>query len=343
MKKWICLIVIAMMLLTLPACGQKEGSGELVIYSNSLTDGRGEWVEEKAKEAGFTVTAVQVGGGDLANRLIAEKNNPVADIVFGLNTMGFESLKNENVLLEYVPEWAGEVEEGMNDKDGYYHSLVKQAILLIYSQDVYSEATGPQDWTDLWENPAFHGQYFLFSSLSGGTTRAVISGILVRYLDENGELGVSEEGWEAVKQLYDNGYIAKEGEEFYALLAEGTTPMGQMWSSGLAAREEQYGVKSYYAKPAVGVPYVVEQIGIIDGSSNIDEAKKFLDWFGSAEVQGKWAEEFYSLPANKEALSFAPEYIRAIDESLTVQDIDWGFVGAHIEKWAEKIELEIMR
>ncbi|SCZ07636.1 extracellular solute-binding protein [Alkaliphilus peptidifermentans] len=343
MKKVISVVIMLVVLLTASACGQKEGSDKLIIYSNSLTDGRGEWVEEKAKEAGFNVTTVQVGGGDLANRLIAEKNNPVADIVFGLNTMGFETLKKGNILAKHVPVWADNIEEGMNDNDGYYHSLVKQAILLIYSQDLYSEETGPQDWPDLWENPDFHGKYFLFPSLSGGTTRAVISGILVRYLDENGELGVSDEGWEAIKQLYDNGYIAKDGEEFYALLAGGKTPMGQMWSSGLAAREEQYGVKSYYAKPKIGVPYVVEQIGIVEGSSNLEESKRFLDWFGSAEIQGQWADKFYSLPANKEALSSAPEYIRSIDESLSVQEIDWGFVGDHIDQWAEKIELEIMK
>lgn len=347
MKKKLALTLLILLLLTifLSACGDDDTASDdknLVIYSNSLVDGRGDWLEEKAKEEGFDLDLVQVGGGELPSRLSAEKNNPVADIVFGLNTMGFENLKKQDTLEKYKPSWAGDIQEGLNDEEEYYHSLVKQAILLIYNKEEYDEDSAPQDWPNLWENEEFHNKYYLFPDLNGGTTRAVMSGILVRYKDENGELGISDEGWDAIDKYYNNGYIASEGEEFYALLAEGKTPFGQMWSSGLATREEQYGVESGFAKPEVGVPYVVEQIGIVKGTENMDAAKEFVDWFGSAEVQGEFAEKFYALPANEKAMDKAPDYIKKIDEAVKPQDIDWGFVSENIEKWVEKVELEIM-
>ena len=48
----------------------------LVIYSNSVSDGRGDWLKQKASEAGFALNIVDLGGGDVMNRLSAEKNNP---------------------------------------------------------------------------------------------------------------------------------------------------------------------------------------------------------------------------------------------------------------------------
>ena len=88
MKKIIVSILVTLLVLT--GCGSTaEKKDSLVIYSNSASDGRGEWLTEKAKEAGFTVEIVPIPAGDLTNRLIAEKNNAIADMVYGLNTIEF--------------------------------------------------------------------------------------------------------------------------------------------------------------------------------------------------------------------------------------------------------------
>ena len=169
------------------------------MYSNSLSDGRGDWLKEQAAANGYNLEFVEGGGGDIANRIVAEKNNPVADVVFGLSTINYENFKEQSLLQQYKPSWAAEVSEGMNDKDDYYHAIVKQAILLIYNSTMYDEKTAPKDWTDLWKKEEFHGKYDAPASFGGGTTRAVLAGILVRYQDPNGEYGISKEGWARLK------------------------------------------------------------------------------------------------------------------------------------------------
>ncbi|MCZ8515818.1 extracellular solute-binding protein [Paenibacillus filicis] len=315
---------------------------KLVIYSNSVSDGRGDWLKEKAGAKGFQVEIVEGGGGDIANRLTAEKNNPVADVVFGLSAIDYENFKAQSLLEKYKPVWADEVTKGLNDKDDYYHSLVKQAILLIYNSNIYNENTAPKDWTDLWNKPEFHNKYDAPSSFGGGTIRAVIAGILVRYQDPNGEYGISQQGWDELKKYLKFGYHAAQGEDFYANLASGKSPLGPMWSSGIATREEKYGVRAGVVKPAIGVPYTVEQVAIIKGTKNLQAAKEFIDWFGSAEVQGEWAKKFSSLPANEKALASAPQAIKDLDASLKVQNIDWAFVSKNINKWVEKIQLQLL-
>ncbi|MDO5088862.1 MAG: extracellular solute-binding protein [Leptotrichiaceae bacterium] len=351
-QKWMLLLSL-LSLVFLMSCGGKEegktgeegkksGNETLVVYSNSLSDGRGEWLKEKAKEAGFELEFVEAGGGEITNRLIAEKNNPIADIVFGPNQMDFSNLKKESLLEQYVPKWAAEVTEGLNDKDGYYHAIVKQAIVMVYGLNQYDENNAPKDWLDLPAN--FKGKYEVPSTLGNGTTRVVISGILTRYRDANGDLGISEEGWKAIGEYFKNGVPSVKGEDLFSKIADKKVGMGQIWSSGIAGREEQYKVKVGIVRPEVGVPFVIEGFGIVKGTKKLEKAKAFVEWFGSPEIQAAWSKQFTSMPANTKALAMADPKMIEFEKSFTKkQDIDWEFVSENINKWIEKIELQILQ
>jgi iron(III) transport system substrate-binding protein len=351
-RKSLFLALLLIVSFVLAACGgnNKEGKDtaaepaekKLIVYTNSASDGRGDWLKEKAAEKGFTLEIVEGGGGDIKNRLIAEKNNTLADVVYGLTEMDFEALKSEDLLVQYVPSWAGETPEGTNNKEGYFHPIVEQAKFMIYNSDVYNAETAPQDFPDLWEKEEFHGKYHVPTVLGGNTDRAVIAGILVRYLDPKGDLGVSDEGWKAIKAYFDNGYKTPEGEDNFANLASGKTPISHIFASGLMGRSKEFNHKPGIVTPKIGVPTTVEQVGIINGSKNVEAAQEFVDWFGSAEVQGAWAKEFGSVPMNQKALEQALPEMKDLAEKTVPQDIDWKFVNEHMDDWVEKIELEIL-
>jgi len=325
-----------------PAAETPAANEKLIVYTNANSDGRGEWLIEQAKSAGFDIEIVGAGGADLTNRLIAEKNNPTADVVYGLNNMLYENLKKENVLLSYVPQWAGEVEAGLNDPEGYYHGLVKQAILLGYNPDVFTPETAPKDWTELYTNDAFKGKYEAPTLLGQITPQLVVAGILTRYQDPNGDLGISEEGWEQIRQLYANGVRAVEGEDFYANLASGKTPIGPVVSGTLAKKEEQYQVKAGFATPEIGVPMIVEHAAIVNGTKKLETAQRFVEWMGTAEVQGAFAAEFNAMPANTKAAEQANASVKEMYASLKAQPLDWGFIADNVGLWVEKIELQMM-
>ncbi|WP_079913283.1 extracellular solute-binding protein [Paenibacillus sp. 32352] len=326
-----------------PAANEPVKNEKLIVYTNANSDGRGEWLIEKAKTAGFEIELVGAGGANLTNRLIAEKNNPIADVVFGLNNMLYENLKKENVLTKYVPKWAGDVEPGLNDPEGYYHGLVKQAILLGYNPKNFTPETAPKDWTDLYKNDAFKGKYEAPTLLGQITPQLVVAGILTRYKDPKGDLGIAKEGWDEIKKLYDNGVRAVEGEDFYANLASGKTPLGAVVSGTLSKKEEQYKVKAGIVSPSVGVPMIVEHAAIVKGTKKLATAERFVEWMGSAEVQGEFAAKFNAMPANTKAVDKASDSVKALYSSLKAQQLDWGFVADNIGKWVEKIELQIMK
>ena len=111
LKKIITLFSASAIALTLAACagGQKaekkdapvDRSETLVIYSNSVSDGRGEWLTQKAKKEGFNIEMVEVGGAELADRVIAEKNNGVADMIFGIGAIDSNKIRDEGLLLKF--------------------------------------------------------------------------------------------------------------------------------------------------------------------------------------------------------------------------------------------------
>jgi iron(III) transport system substrate-binding protein len=119
--------------------------------------------------------------------------------------------------------------------------------------------------------------------------------------------------------------------------------MGQMPSSIIAEREKSFNVNTEAVIPAVGVPLAVEQIALVKGTKKKAEAVKFIDWFGSADVQAAFAKQFNSMPVNKTAAAQANPDVVKFFSTVKQQDIDWGFVQENMGSWVEKIELEYMQ
>lgn len=325
------------------ASSSGESSGTLIVYTNSNSDGRGEWVTAKAAEAGMKIEIVGLGGADLANRIVAEKNNPVGDVVFGLNNMFFETLKAEDAVAAYTPEWSGDVDKKAGDaKDGAFWPLVEQAIVTVYDTNTVKSADAPKQVSDLWDDAEYDGRYEVNTSLGQATPQLVLAGLLAPYADDKGDLGISDAGWKQVQDYYKHGSPAVEGTDLYARLTRDEVDYGVLPSSGITSRDAEYATKTGVISPEDGVPYVTEQIAVINGTPRQDQAEKFIDWFGGAEVQGEFAAEFASYPVNEKARAEAlPEVVELI-ESLPKQDIDWSLTRERISEWVEKTELEYL-
>lgn len=378
MKLWrfiTCSLLVCAMLLGLAACAQKdpEPSQEtgaaidisglteeqiaeykampLVVYTNSGSGGRADWWTKKAKEAGFTnITIVNGGASAMAEKIKAERENPQADVMCGLNAMGWTSLKREGLLVQFVPSWAGLIDEGMNDPDGYYHGICKEATLLVYDKNVWTEDEAPKDWLDLWqdENTQYHGTFQCWSALTGGTTQSNLTGILHRYKSDADDAlyGVSPEGWEQIRKLYTYG-VSAEGDVISAIAAttgsQQNVHCGQWYSSGIKSYSETYEVELGYVVPEVGVPYNITGCGILKGAKNPITAALFLEWYGGTEFQTQWAQAWDTAPVNREAWEAGASEDAKTYTSLPQEQIDWVWAEQHMGEWVEYITLQFMK
>jgi len=345
--KFLVLTLAASIIMTvLAGCATNKSAHQkndksLVIYTNSGSDGRAEWLTQQAALKGFKVSIVTLGAGDLTNRLVAEKNNQIADLVFGLNAVEYEKLKKQKLLMKYQPSWAKDVDMSLGDKEGYYYPIVTQPLLLAYNNKSYNEQTVPKDWTDLVKKE-YKNKYTILN-LGGGTSKTILASILVRYQDPNGQYGISKKGWEVAKSYIQNGHIEVTGEDSYSSAVSGKRPMIMTWGSGLLQNEKKLGVQFGIMKPKVGVPFVVEQVAIFTDSKKTAVAKEFVDWFGSAEVQAKWSAKFGSVPVQPAALAKASPEAKELMANVKPQKVDWTFVANNIDEWMEKVQLEFVK
>lgn len=322
---------------------EKQNGGEetIVVYSPQGDELRGTWIKDKAKaELGLDIQFLCAGGGELSDRLVAEKNNPQADVVMGLAQTAMYKLKTEDILDVYEPAWVKGLPEVYRDKDGYFNSFWQTPIVIAYNPEFLSSDKAPKGWEDL-NKPEYNGLYGI-GATSSQTTRTYLVGMLWQYYDaETGD--ISQEGWDFLSQVYENaGTLPSSDADIWKSFKDGELPILLWWYGGVVSNCEKNQIPVEYVKPESGTPVVAEAIGLVKGGKSQDGGKKFIDWFGSAEVMAAYAKEFGQAPASPEAIALCPEEVKENATMFTAQNIDWEVAAQNLDKWLEKIELEIM-
>lgn len=340
-------------LLVLAGCGnsgdkssENDSSGQkdekIILYSNSVNNGRGDFLKEKAEEKGFKVEIVDLAGNDLLNRVIAEKDSPIADVVFGMNQMMFSKVEEEEIFEAYKPIWLDKVDPSLVDKDNKYSPLQEQRVFMIYDANKINPENAVKDWQDLASNSDLKGKYIVPKGLGGATANAVVYNILMNYQDEKGENGISKEGWSEVEKFFKNGVAPSEGQSEVAELANGKVDYSYTWLSNIPIVEESLGIKLGVVNPPYGAPQTIEQVGIIKKDKMNPKVKDFVDFLGSVELQSEWAQKFGAVPVNQDAQGSVNPRIAEILNETDSQDNDYDFINKHLDQWVEYIELNVL-
>lgn len=338
MKKLIATLLVGTMVASMGAVAAQAEDETIVVYTNNGSEGRDEWLVNRAAEAGYTVEVVSLGASEATERMIAEKNNPLCDVTFGLNNIEYEKLKANDLLQTWEPDWLDGVDSSLVDPDGYYYPVTTTPLVLIGNADYENM---PSDWTDLVKEE-YAGLYQLHG-LGGGTARTVYASIISRYADPDGELGISEEGWEIAAAFIGNAHNIAEGEDSIGEVIDGTYPLDEHWASGVLTEEKDRNYQFQIMTPEVGEPFVVESLAIAKGTDKYDLCVEFLNWLGSAEIQLEWSNNFGTIPCQEEALVNVSDELKELMEILTPQELDWAFIAENIDSWVEKAELEFVQ
>lgn len=308
----------------------------ITVYSPQGEE-RAVWITEQAKAAGHDITMLSAGGGELFDRLIAEKANPQADVVLGLIDAAMATLKEEGLFQAHIPTWAEGLPEVYKGPDGVVHKFWQTPIVLAYNSDKMTAEDAPASWLDL-VKPEYKEKYVI-GSTGWQTTKSYLVGVLVRFADENGE--ISDEGWEFMQNFYDNAIVVDSGDAKTAAFVNGEAVIDLNWFGGVGRQATDVGYTAVMVDTTGGTPFIAEGIAIMDGTDQLDESKKFVDWFGSPEFMSAYASEFGQVPVHPDAIAASPESVQANAKLLTPQPIDWDAVASNIDPWMQRIELEI--
>ncbi len=318
--------------------GATAQAQDLVVYTPQSAD-RMAVLEERAEAAlGFDIEFLTIGGGAVYDRLLAERNNPQADVVYGLIDFLMAGLKAEGLLMPYEPDFAEGLPARFIDPDGYFYGYRQTPITLSFNADLIAPGDAPTSWLDL-ADPAYEGQ-FMIGSLRWQTTRAILAGLFTRFIDDNGE--VSDEGWVWFQGFYDNAIVFEEGMNRAQMIASGETPFSLNHFLGVQRDAEEGGYAYQYIDTEGGTPVVVERNGIVAGTENFDRALAFLEFASSVDWQVTNAELFGVIPVHPDAIARAPEEVRRNATLLSPQTIDWDLIAANLDGWLERIQLELL-
>lgn len=310
------------------------------IYSNSNSTERTTWLINEAKDAGFTISIDDnsVISGDTA-AIQAANENKDGDILFGLNETRWSQLVNgtyENLsLIDWTPSWSGEV--GEYAYPGKAYGLVIQNVLMLYRNDELG-TNGKELHFAHWSDLVDCGYTWYRQNKVGGTTNANInSAMLYSFVDPSSPAGgISTDGWKMLWKYCEEG---KSGGDDYKYgfdpLNKGDVQVSTFYSSSLYGKIDAAAESS--EKPLLGTMkpenwalvdiddgtyYIAEYIGILDKAGRTDEqteaVKAFAEWFGSADVQAAWGEEFDSYPCNQGAAAIL--YPDGVPEIYTLKN-----------------------
>ena len=364
MKKLVSLLLALAMVLSLCTFAAAEDYSDVTIriYSNSNSTERANWLKQAAKEAGFTISMDDnaVINGDVAAVQAANENKD-GDILFGLNEVRWSQVINgtyENLkVIDWTPSWAEEV--GQYKYDGKAYGLVIQNILMLYRNDelgTKGEALKFEHWADI----VNCGYTWYRQGKVGGTTNGNINNsMLYPFTDPTSPAGgISIEGWKTLWAYCQGGGFTGDSSGFDPL-NRGDVQVSTFYSSSLYGKVDAAATASdnpligalepenwALVDIADGTYYIAEYIGILeraDRSEHETEAvKAFAEWFGSAEVQAAWADEFDSYPCNAGAVEEIygdeiPAIYQIKNFSLNkVEGTDMTYaeyVGAHSAEW----------
>jgi len=364
MKKALSMLLALVMVLSLCSFASAEDYSDYTIriYSNSNSTERATWLKMAAEEAGFSISMDDnsVLSGDVA-AIQAANENKDGDIIFGLNEVRWSQLVNgtyENLkIADWTPSWASEV--GQYTYPGKAYGLVIQNILMLYRNDelgTKGEKLSFEHWADI----VNCGYTWYRQGKVGGTTNGNINNsMLYAFTDPTSPAGgISIEGWKTLWAYCQGGVFTGDSYGFDPL-NRGDVQVSTFYSSSLYGKVDDAASGSdnplkgalepenwALVDIADGTYYIAEYLGILDregrSEKETEAVKAFAEWFGSAETQAAWADEFDSFPCNAGAV--AEIYGEDIPEIYTIKNFSLNkvegtdmtyaeYVGAHSSEW----------
>ncbi len=327
MKKVLSLLVVAAMVLA--GCGSSEGadSKSLVVYSPNSEGLIASTIPAFEEKYDIKVDLIQAGTGELFTKMNSEKNNPVADVMFGGAYSTFT--QNEDLFEPYTSENNDNVIEDYQNKTGYITPYVLDGSMLIVNNSLIGDIQ-IEGYEDLL-NEELKGKIATADPASSSSAFAQLTNMLLAMG------GYEDEGaWDYVKELFANidGKIASGSSNVYKSVADGEMVVGLTYEDPSVALLNS-GADVSIVYPKEGSVFLPAGSAIIKGAKNMDNAKLFIDFIISQEIQDVYGTETTNRPVLKEVKT--SDTMTPIEEINTIQE-DIDYVRDHKDEMVEKFK-----
>ena len=175
-------------------------AGELLVYSSTDADNLKYYMDEFQKDhPDIKVNVVRESTGTMAAKMMAEKDNPQADVLFEMAATVALNMEEAGMFHPYTPKGMDEIDQRYVDKEGEVNWVGNYGWAgCICWNTVEAEKLGlpkPTKWSDL-TNPVYKGLISMPNPNSSGTGFLDVSS----WIQIMGE----EAAWEYMDKLHSN-------------------------------------------------------------------------------------------------------------------------------------------
>ncbi|MAZ02215.1 MAG: putative 2-aminoethylphosphonate ABC transporter substrate-binding protein [Sneathiella sp.] len=310
-------------------------AGELTVYTAVEAEDLKRYAEEFNKtHPDIEIKWVRDSTGVVTAKLLAEKNNPQADVIWGLAATSLLLMKSEGMLEPYAPAGVENLDKKFVDKSNPPTWTGMDAwVASVCFNTVEGEKLGltaPTSWKDL-TKPEYKGHVIMPNPNSSGTGFLDVSSWLQMFGEEG--------GWEYMDALHENiARYTHSGSAPCKLAASGEIPIGISFAFR-GAKSKADGAPIEIIVPEEGVGWDMEATAIVAGTDNIEDAKKLVDWTITKEANVMYNTGYavVAYPGVAKPVEFFPE-------NLTEKMIDNDFEfaannrAAILEEWQKRYD-----
>jgi len=245
---------------------------------------------------GIQVPPDNKNSGQSIAALIAEKANPVADVVY-LGGIAADPARDAGVLTPYQPKGWEKIPDGLKDPNGHWFAIHSGTLGLFVNTAALGGKPVPQRWSDLLK-PEYKGMVGYLDPTSAAVGQL---GVMAINLALGGSYDNIDPAIAFLNQLSKNQPIVPK-QTSYARVISGEIPI--LIDYDFNAYRGQYGDKAptRFVIPQEGTVVLPYVMGLVKGGPQADNGRKILDFVLSDESQTMWGNA-YLRPVFAEHLS----------------------------------------
>ena len=284
---FICGLVSVFLLIGVAAAKER-----VVVYTSLETEETVEYLKVAKKELpDLDIQAIRLSTGELGARMLAEKDNPQADCIWGWAVTNMEEFVPKGMLTPYKPKGWEEIPAQFKHPEGYWAAIDLYAAALVPNTKVLEQKNlpMPKGWNDLL-NPVYKGMLIMPNPASSGTGFLQVASLLVMMDPDYKNKPVEQnKAWDFLKELDKNmGQYIKSGSKPAKLTAAGEYAVGCSFAFVYTSLKKK-GFPVALVLPEEGVGFELEANALLKGAKHEAAAKKFLDWAVSKQAMQEYA------------------------------------------------------
>ena len=261
--------------LSMFAFGNAAHAVDLTVYTAVEAEDLARYAETFNKDhPDINIKWVRDSTGIVTAKLLAEKNNPQADVIWGLAGTSLLLMKSEGMLEAYKPKGVEKLDKKFVDKGSVPSWVGMDAWVAAVCYNTVEAAKHnlepPKTWTDLLK-PMYEGHLIMPNPNSSGTGFLDVSSWLQMFGKEKG-------GWDFMDRLHKNiARYTHSGSKPCKLAAAGEIPIGISFAFR-GAKSKAKGAPIDIIVPAEGVGWDMEATAIVAGTDKLEAAQTLVDW-----------------------------------------------------------------